>query len=188
MRSFLPAILVAGLIGCDSGSSSPNQRTPEATPLPPPSVTVEEVRGEALDAAIAKHKDKVVVVDLWATWCETCVKKFPHFVSMHKKYADKGLVCISVGMEKLTQSSYAKGGKERVLDYLKKQEAAFPNFIVLEPEKDEVSLTKRLGNGYRLIPLMIVFDKAGRKVWNSDDGPAMTDAQLDKMVEDLLAK
>ena len=176
MRILFASLILAGVAAAAVPDSPPKA----------PEVTVEEVRGEALDAAIAKHKDKVVVVDLWATWCESCVKKFPHFVSMHKKYADKGLVCVSICMEKLTENTYSK---DKVLAFLKKKEATFPNFVVAEPEKDEAALAKRLGDGYRLIPLMVIYDKAGRKAWASDDdGPALNDAQLEKKIEDLLAK
>jgi thiol-disulfide isomerase/thioredoxin len=174
MRFLIPMLFLAGVAAAADA------------PTKPAEVTVHEVRGDALAEAIAKHKDKVVVVDLWATWCETCVKKFPHFVSMQKKYGDKGLVCVSVCMEKLTENTYSK---DKVLAFLKKKEAALPNYIVLEPEKDEAALAKKLGEGYRLIPLMVIFDKAGRKVWASDDdGPALTDAQLEKKIEELLAK
>lgn len=174
MRFLIPMLCLAGVSAAADA------------PTKPAEVTVEEVRGDALDAAIAKHKDKVVVVDLWATWCESCVKKFPHFVSMQTKYGDKGLVCVSVCMEKLTENTYSK---DKVLAFLKKKDATFPNYIVLEPEKDEAALTKKLGEGYRLIPLMVIFDKAGRKVWASDDdGPALTDAQFEKKIEELLAK
>jgi len=188
MRWFLLALLAAGVAGCgpDSDPTPPVTRpTGKFFPPPPPPVTVEEVRGDALDAAIARHTDKVVVVDLWATWCESCVKKFPHFVRMHQKYADKGLVCISVSMDKLTPTTYKKAA---VLEFLRQKEAAFPNYVVLEPEADEKALARRLSDDYRLIPLMVIYDRAGRRIWTSGDGPPLTDEELDRKVEDLLAK
>lgn len=157
---------------------------PAAPAEKPAPITVEEVSGDALTAAVAKHKDKVVVVDLWATWCESCVKKFPHFVSLQKKYGDKGLVCISVSMNNLTPKTYKK---DEVLAFLKKQGAAFPNYVVNDPEKDEVPLAKLLTEDYRLIPLMVIFDKAGRRIWSSGDGE-LKDEQLDRKIEELLAK
>ena len=186
MRSILLLALVAATIGCGSGSPTltATSKTLPA-PLPPTEVAVEEVRGDALSVALAKHKDKVVVVDLWATWCESCVKKFPHFVAMHKKYADKGLVCVSLSMDKLTPTTYKKAA---VLEFLKKQDAAFPNYVVLEPEDDEKALTALFTEDYRLIPLMVIFDKGGRRVWSSGDGPKLSDEQLDKKIEELLAK
>jgi thiol-disulfide isomerase/thioredoxin len=191
MRCLIPAMILA-LTGCnDTATPGPTKSNPSPSttqsqiPAPPAAITVKEVRGEELASAIAGYKDKVVVCDLWAIWCTSCVKKFPHFVEMHKKYADKGLVCVSVAMDKLTPASYSK---DKILSFLKDRGAAFPNFAVLEPELDEVPLTKLLGENYRIIPLMVIFDKAGRKVWGSDAGPAMNDQQLDKFVEDLLAK
>ena len=187
MRSILLLALVAAMIGCGSGSPTltATSKTLPTLLAPPPDVAVEEVRGDALSVAIAKHKDKVVVVDLWATWCESCVKKFPHFVAMHKKYADRGLVCVSLSMDKLTPTTYKKAA---VLEFLKKKDAAFPNYVVLEPEDDEKALTGLFTEDYRLIPLMVIFDKGGRRVWSSGDGPKLSDEQLDKKIEGLLAK
>lgn len=175
MRWFAFAPIIA-LVGVCSLPAAPAEKAPE--------IAVEEVSGGALQAAVAKHKDKVVVVDLWATWCESCVKKFPHFVAMHKKYGDKGLVCVSVCMNNLTPKSYKK---DEVLAFLKKQGAAFPNYVVNDPEKDEAPLSKLLTEDYRLIPLMVIYDKAGRRIWSSGDGE-LKDDQLDKKVEELLAK
>ena len=180
MRSLLAALTLALVFGVVGGRAAPPVTAPK-----PPEITVDEVRGDALTSAIAKHKDKVVVVDLWATWCESCVKKFPHFVEMQKKYAGKGLVCVSVSMDKLTPTTYKKAA---ILDFLQKKGAAFPNFVVLEPEDDEKALAGLFTEDYRLIPLMVIFDKAGRRVWNSGEGPKLTDEQLDKKIEELLAK
>jgi thiol-disulfide isomerase/thioredoxin len=184
MRLPIIALLVACLTGCATEPDAIPTAASAELPETPAAITVEEVRGDALAAAVAKHKDKVVVVDLWATWCESCVKRFPHIVEMQKKYADQGLVCISVSMDKLTPTTYKK---DAVLAFLKKKDAAFPNYVVAEPEKDEAELTKLLTDEYRSIPLLVIFDKAGRRVWTSADAP-LTDAQLDKKVEDLLAK
>ena len=75
-----------------------------------------------------------------------------------------------------------------MLEFLKKKDAAFPNYVVLEPEDDEKALTGLFTEDYRLIPLMVIFDKGGRRVWSSGDGPKLSDEQLDKKIEDLLAK
>lgn len=151
-------------------------------------VSVAEVRADELDKAVADAKGKVVVVDFWATWCAPCVKKFPHLVEMHKKYADKGLVCISVSMDKLGPADEYK--REKVLDFLKEKGATFPNYIVANPEADEKKLAARFGE-FAGIPYMAVFDKTGRRVWDSDSTPfpAKEHAEkLEKLIQDQLAK
>jgi len=149
-------------------------------------VTVAEVRADALDAAVAGYKDKVVVVDFWATWCAPCVKKFPHLVALHEKYADGGLVCVSVSMDKLGPPEDYQ--HDKVLAFLKDKRATFPNFIAAEPEKDEKAIATRFGE-FSGIPYMAIFDKAGRRAWDSGDaGSKVTDEQIDKKIEELLAK
>ena len=53
---------------------------------------------------------------------------------------------------------------------------------------DEKALAGLFTEDYRLIPLMVIFDKAGRRVWNSGEGPKLNDEQIDKKIEELLAK
>src|SRR5437879_2501079 len=171
LASSIPVLaLFAVMIGCGSPEPSSASSTGRRSPAPPSiaipdPIAVAEVRGEALDAAIRSYKDKVVVADFWATWCEPCVKRFPHLVEMHKKYADKGLVCVSVSMDLL----FPKEGyrHEQILDVLRKQGAAFPNFIALEPNDDEKAIAARFGEYYRNIPYLVILDKAGRRIWDS---------------------
>jgi thiol-disulfide isomerase/thioredoxin len=151
----------------------------------PAKVEAAEVSAAELEKALKGQKGKVVVVDCWATWCVPCVKKFPHLVEMHNKYADKGLVCVSLSADKL---SNPKGYmKDKVVDFLKEKKATFPNFILADPKTDDEALVKLLGE-YSSLPYMIVLDKNGKRVWNSDDGPKLTDAELEKLIETELAK
>lgn len=58
-------------------------------------------------------KGKVVVVDLWATWCHVCLESIPKNNSLVKKYADKDFVfaavCTMEGQEKLPSIVKEKG-------------------------------------------------------------------------------
>lgn len=44
-------------------------------------------------------KDKVVMVDFWASWCGPCGESFPAMEELNKKYAPKGLVIIAVNVD-----------------------------------------------------------------------------------------
>jgi thiol-disulfide isomerase/thioredoxin len=150
----------------------------------PAGVEVKEVKYDDLDKAITGAKGKVVVVDFWATWCGPCVKKFPQFVEMHTKYKDKGLVCASVSMDK--QGPKGSYDKEKVLKFLKDQKAAFPNFIVADPDGDEEKINKRFGLDGG-IPFMAVFGKDGKLAWHSEQ-KSLKDDELTKLIETELAK
>jgi len=47
------------------------------------------------------EKDKVYVVEFWATWCGPCVASMPHIVELQKKFADSGVQIISISDEPL---------------------------------------------------------------------------------------
>lgn len=46
------------------------------------------------------YEGKVVVLDMWATWCGPCRKAIPHLVSLQKKYKDKDLRIIGLACER----------------------------------------------------------------------------------------
>ncbi|RKR82930.1 AhpC/TSA family protein [Mucilaginibacter gracilis] len=40
-------------------------------------------------------KDKIYVVELWATWCKPCIAAMPHLNGLHQKFKDKKVVFIA---------------------------------------------------------------------------------------------
>jgi thiol-disulfide isomerase/thioredoxin len=48
---------------------------------------------------LSDYKDKVVVLDLWATWCGPCRQEIPHLVEMRNEYADKNVEVIGLTTE-----------------------------------------------------------------------------------------
>jgi thiol-disulfide isomerase/thioredoxin len=46
-------------------------------------------------------KDKVYVVEFWATWCGPCIMSMPHIAQMQADYADKDVQVISISDEDL---------------------------------------------------------------------------------------
>lgn len=181
----VPAVLMAALVaGCGTNGSGPGSGGKGRAGAKVEPVSVSEVRVETLIAAVKENRGTVVLVDFWATWCGPCVAKFPHLVELHQKYADKGLTCMSVSMD--------KGGppegytKDKVLDFLTKKGATFPNFIVAQPREDDERIGKFFGE-FGPIPYMTMFDKAGKRVWDSDQ-KRLTPSELEQRVEEELAK
>ena len=189
MRSASVLAVLAGLaVGCGgSGSPTPPAAAPtekaDRTPLPPPPVELKEVSADELVAAVKGHKDKVVVVDFWATWCVPCVKKFPHLVELHKKHADKGLVCVSVDMGQLGMHDRAVA-----LAFLTKQGAAFPNFTLKSPADDSKAMDATFGEDTKQLPYLVVFDRGGRRVFDTAANLDATPEQIEAKVVELLKK
>lgn len=153
---------------------------PKPLPVATGPVEVTEVRADGLERALDERKGKVVLVDFWATFCPPCRERFPHFVETQNKYADKGLACMSVSMDKLWRGSYRPAN---VLTFLQENGASLPNFVATG---DEQKIRDRFGLRDS-IPFMALFNKAGRKVWDWGQ-EKLNDDELDKLIESELAK
>lgn len=55
-----------------------------------------EVDAPALRKLIVERKGRPVVVSLWATWCEPCVKEFPELASLARRRSDVSFLSVSL--------------------------------------------------------------------------------------------
>ena len=51
--------------------------------------TTAVVNFDELQKILSTKKDKLVVVNFWATWCPPCVAELPHFMEVNNEYTDK---------------------------------------------------------------------------------------------------
>jgi len=63
---------------------------------PAPNVTIETLQGKSLE--LASLKNKVVLVEFWATSCVTCIKQMPGTIELYKELSPKGFEVIAVAM------------------------------------------------------------------------------------------
>jgi thiol-disulfide isomerase/thioredoxin len=63
-----------------------------------------EISGELLSGGEIDwpsfSKDKVVLVDFWATWCGPCRAEIPNVLDMYEKYHDKGFEVLGVSLDR----------------------------------------------------------------------------------------
>lgn len=75
-----------------------------AQPLPPPDYAFYDAGGKAVK--IADLKGKVVVMNIWATWCAPCVTEMPTLARLQAAYAGKPVEVVAVSID--SESSAAK--------------------------------------------------------------------------------
>jgi thiol-disulfide isomerase/thioredoxin len=146
MRWTVCAFLLA-CVGCMQ--SAPPGPNPGAKSPPGNNVSLSVVEWPELEKAIARHKGKVVVVDVWADFCVPCKKKFPAMLELHKKYAAQGVVLISVNLD---DTSDAK----KALAFLQRVDARIPNYLLdAKPDLIDAKL------GGTAIPIVRVYGRDG---------------------------
>ncbi len=140
-------------------------------------VTLRTIGEDELAEAIAGHRGKVVLVDFWATWCLSCTELFPHTVALHDRFADDGLVVLSVSFDDPESQS-------AVLGFLKKHGATFDNFISRYGAGVESAERFGLPGG---LPQVVLFDRQGERaaVFPEPRSP-VSPAAIDRAVEELL--
>ncbi|WP_339733363.1 TlpA disulfide reductase family protein [uncultured Gimesia sp.] len=98
-------------------------------------VTAEIASWEEAQEFIKKQKGKVVVVDLWSTWCEPCLREFPQLVALQKKYPEK-VVCVSFNLNYIgSKDSPPESNSEELMEFYSKQKADIVNLISSTPDE-----------------------------------------------------
>jgi peroxiredoxin len=95
----------------------------------------EEVKLAELDeAALAKlaknDTDKLLVINVWASWCGPCVAELPELVTMNRMYRKRNFQMITISLDEA-------GDQEAALKTLKEKKVATTNYISKIDSKDK---------------------------------------------------
>jgi len=76
-------------------------------------------------ASLADHRDKLVVLNFWATWCQPCTVEMPSLEALWRRYRDRGLMVVGVSVD--------RGAPKALLEpYVRNLKLTFP--ILLDPD------------------------------------------------------
>lgn len=135
-KSLLPIIIIAllALLGLQL------TKKPQA-----PDVTFNTIDGKQI--SMASLKDKVVIVNFWATDCPGCIKEMPELIKTYNTYQSKGLEIIAVAMphDEISQ----------IKNYSQAQHLPFP-----VTHDQSAALTELFGK-VRLTPTAFIYNKQG---------------------------
>ncbi|MBL8191092.1 MAG: TlpA family protein disulfide reductase [Acidobacteria bacterium] len=99
---------------------------------------------------LADYSGKVVIVDLWATWCGPCRQEIPHLIEMAKTYKSKGVEVVGLTNENPSMD------EQKVKDFSKEFKINYP--IGWADPQMQVGLM----NGRNGIPQTIIIGRDGK--------------------------
>jgi peroxiredoxin len=117
-------------------------------PSSAPEVRFATLSGESFSTS--DLRGKVVLVNFWATWCETCVKEMPKMIETYRKFAPRGYEMVAVAVQSDHPNQVAEFAQRRAL----------PFKVALDTSGE---LAKRFGE-VRITPMSYLIGKDGRVI------------------------
>jgi thiol-disulfide isomerase/thioredoxin len=146
-----------------TGSATSAEAVPAAAPAWRTEIQLTDGTWADTEDLIADQRGKVVIVDVWSTACEPCLREFPHLVELQERFPDT-VVCVAInsdyaGVRKKPPEYY----RDRVLKVLESKQAKVINVLCTEPA-DELFTQLKIDS----IPAVFVYNRDGELVAKFD--------------------
>lgn len=150
MKLFFLLILSVMFVACESANSNEAQEMSETSAVE----LLTDIASEEIETLIAKHNadGKVVLVNIWATWCGPCVEEFPDIVELKQKYKDQ--------LEVVFISADFPEDRERALQFLKDQKVTWETYM--KTGKDEPFINAISNDWSGALPFTKIYSKNGQ--------------------------
>jgi thiol-disulfide isomerase/thioredoxin len=146
LKAYILLLFLAILLA-KSTLSATNQRATMLTPAIP--FVLPDIKGNSRNSS--EWKNKVIVLNFWATWCPSCIKEIPEFIHLQRKLGGKGVQFIGIALD--------------TLDEVKNFSLVYNiNYPILIGELEGADLTFRYGNSMGVLPFSVIIDRNGRVI------------------------
>ncbi len=112
--------------------------------IPAPDFTFPGLDGK--NTSLSDYKGKVVLVNIWATWCPPCVYEMPSMQKLYNEFNGKNFEILAVSID--------AAGVDAVAPFMKKHKLSFP--ALMDPKGTIKSMYRVTG-----IPESFIIDKQG---------------------------
>jgi thiol-disulfide isomerase/thioredoxin len=140
---------------------------------------VSPINTDALKALLAKPKDKPLLVNFWATWCDPCRDEFPDLVKIDNEYRPKLLDFVTVSLDEKKEFTTT------VPQFLTTMKATMPAYWLdaIDPEPAINSVDPRWQGD---LPATFLFDAQGELIYRHTG--RVNTAELREAIEKLVKK
>ena len=163
------ALTVSAASGC-KGQAGESARAADSQPAPV--FATKALSGE--EVSLAELQGQVVLLNVWATWCEPCVRELPVLAGLHDELKDQGFTVIGLNGD-------VRAKLPAVRNMVAAQDLPFPVWLDFE-SRAQVAFKLR---GY---PTSFLIDRKGNIRWKREGEIMANDPELMPVLEQLLAE
>ncbi len=115
--------------------------------------TVASINESGLQDLIDNRKGKVLLLNIWATWCIPCRKEIPDLIRLSNNYKNSiDVVGISI--------DYPEDLTQKILPFLKKNNVTYANYIsAFRKDEDLINFLNKNWSG--AIPASFIYNPEG---------------------------
>ena len=134
---------------------------------PLPHFTIYESTGKS--RVLNQTKNRIMLIDVWATWCGPCVAAMPHLEQLHQQFQNENFELISMNIEPERSKS--------VQEFMKDKNLSFPLYF------DRGQARRRLM--VSLYPTLLLIDKNGNidSIYNGTLGLVGLEGDIERLLE-----
>lgn len=171
-RSVTALVIAVASAGCaksEQADRAANDRVEVGAPAP--GYATVSLAGDSV--SLAAQKGKVVLLNVWATWCHPCRSEIPELRAIHDRYKARGLELVGVSVD-------ADGADQNIRAFMKEFDMTYP--IWRDP--DERVSTQFLVIG---VPATFLVDRQGILRWRKTGAILPNDSTLSAAIERALS-
>jgi thiol-disulfide isomerase/thioredoxin len=140
-------------------------------------VTLDAIDSAGIRNLIKNNADKLLLINVWATWCGPCVNEFPSLVAINRMYRRRDFQFISISADDPAK-------KDRAVKMLKSLHAANTNYIFNSDDKYQL-IDAVDPNWDGAIPYTILVESGGKIVYSKNSAIDPRDVKT-KIVDNKL--
>lgn len=142
-----------------------------------------DLDGKMVSLSDEKYKDKIVIIQIFGTWCPNCMDETRFFSEWYNKNQSQGVEIIGLAYEIKPEFEYAR---DRVLTMKEKLNVPYDFLIAGTSSTKSASESLPMLNKVMSFPTSIIIDKKGevRRIHTGFSGPA-TGVYYEEFVDDF---
>jgi len=135
-----------------------------------PAVSFAAKRLDGTSDQLSNYRGKIVLMNLWASWCPPCVGEFPDLERVYRQFSERGVVVLGVDQGESIKTARA---------FAAKHGATFP--ILVDEDQHYGGAYSALG-----LPTTVIIDRQGKIVVGVDG--ALTLDRMRSLLQSALSR